>query len=146
MKPPAPVTSTLRPAQDRCSALGDGTEAIYSVMRMLVCVPWYAPARAFGGTVTVAVATVKGALEAGHEVTVATTDVFDLHSRVPADAISEPAGAHVIRFPNVSQRLTAANVPQPRGLRKWLRDHVREFDVVLVLDVYSSVSVLGARA
>jgi hypothetical protein len=34
-------------------------------MRMLMCSLWYAPARAFGGTVTVAVATVKGALAAG---------------------------------------------------------------------------------
>jgi glycosyltransferase involved in cell wall biosynthesis len=115
-------------------------------MRMLLCVPWYAPARAFGGTVTAAVATARGALAAGHEVTVATTDVLDLRSRVPADASAEPPGARVLRFPNVSQRLTAANMPQPRGLRRWLREHVREFDMVLLLDVYSSVSVLGARA
>ncbi len=115
-------------------------------MRLLVCVPWFAPARAFGGTVTAAVATVKGALEAGHQVTVATTDVLDLRSRVPADAPAEPAGARVVRFPNVSQPLAAANAPLPRGLRTWLREHVREFDVVLLLDVYSSVSVLGARA
>ena len=115
-------------------------------MRLLVCVPWFAPARAFGGTVTAAVATVKGALEAGHQVTVATTDVLDLRSRVPADAPAEPAGARVVRFPNVSQPLATANAPLPRGLRTWLREHVREFDVVLLLDVYSSVSVLGARA
>jgi glycosyltransferase involved in cell wall biosynthesis len=115
-------------------------------MRMLVCVPWYAPARAYGGTVTAAVATVKGAVEAGHEVTVATTDVLDLASRVPADAPTEPARARVVRFPNLSQRLAATNVPLPRGLRRWLREHVREFDLVLLLDVYSSVSVLGARA
>jgi len=113
---------------------------------MLVCVPWYAPARAFGGTVTVAVATVKGALDAGHEVTVATTDVLDLRSRVPENAPAEPADARVVRFPNASRRLAATNVPLPRGLRKWLQDHVREFDLVLLLDVYSSVSVLGARA
>jgi glycosyltransferase involved in cell wall biosynthesis len=37
------------------------------------------------------------------------------------------------------------NLPQPRGSRKWLSQHVREFDVVLVLDVHSTVSVLGAR-
>ncbi len=110
-------------------------------MRLLVCVPWFAPARAFGGTVTAAVATVKGALAAGHDVTVATTDVLDLRSRVPTDAPAEPAGARVVRFPNVSQRLAAANAPLPRGLRSWLRQHVREFDVVLLLDVYSSVSV-----
>ena len=115
-------------------------------MRLLVCVPWFAPARAFGGTVTAAVATVKGALAAGHDVTVATTDVLDLRSRVPTDAPAEPAGARVVRFPNVSQRLAAANAPLPRGLRSWLRQHVREFDVVLLLDVYSSVSVRAARA
>src|SRR5205823_6656690 len=114
-------------------------------MRLLVCVPWFAPARAFGGTVTVAVATAAGAVEAGHEVTVATTDVLDLHSRVPADAPDEPEGTRVIRFPNVSQRLAATNVPLPRGLRRWLAAHVREFDAVLLLDVYSAPSVLAAR-
>ena len=115
-------------------------------MRMLVCTPWYVPARAFGGTVTVAVATVNGAVEAGHQVTVATTDALDLRSRVPIDAPAEPPGARVVRFPNVSQHLAATNVPLPRGLRGWLRTHIREFDVVLLLDVYSSVSVLAARA
>jgi glycosyltransferase involved in cell wall biosynthesis len=115
-------------------------------MRVLVCVPWFAPARAFGGTVTAAVATAKGALAAGHEVTVATTDLLDPQSRVPSGTPSEPAGAHVLRFPNVSHRLAAANVGQPRGLRKWLREHVQEFDVVLLQDIYSAVSVLGARA
>jgi glycosyltransferase involved in cell wall biosynthesis len=115
-------------------------------MRLLVCVPWFAPARAFGGTVTVAVATVAGALDAGHEVTVATTDALDLHSRVPAGAPSEPAGAEVIRFRNVSHRLAATNAPLPRGLRRWLREYVRDYDAVLLFDVYSAQSVLAARA
>src|SRR5712691_3500010 len=114
-------------------------------MRVLVCVPWFAPARAFGGTVTVAAATVKGALDAGHEVTVATTDVLDLRSRVPAGAPST-TDAEVQRFRNVSQRLAATNVPLPWGLRRWLREHMQEFDVVLLFDVYSVPSVLGARA
>jgi hypothetical protein len=57
---------------------------------MLVCSLWYAPARAFGGTVTVAVATVKGAIASSHEVTVVPTDVLDLHSRAPADTSAEP--------------------------------------------------------
>ncbi|HEU5213377.1 MAG TPA: glycosyltransferase, partial [Gaiellaceae bacterium] len=58
----------------------------------------------------------------------------------------DPPAAEVIRFQNVSQRLAATNVPLPRGLRRWLREHVAEYDVVLLYDVYSSVSVLGARA
>src|SRR5919201_1356120 len=113
-------------------------------IRLLVCVPWFAPARAFGGSVTAAVATVTGALEAGHEVTVVTTDLLDPGSRVPRNAPTEPPGARVIRFANVSQRFAAANVTMPRGLRSWLRAHARDFDVVLLQDVYSAVSVLGA--
>src|SRR5215475_8424137 len=116
-------------------------------MRLLVCVPWYAPARGFGGGIlTSLLATVEGVLEAGHEVTVATTDLLDSHSRVPLDAPGEPPGVRVLRFPNASQRLAASHAPLPRGLRPWLREHTREFDVVLVQDVYSSLSVLGARA
>jgi glycosyltransferase involved in cell wall biosynthesis len=116
-------------------------------MRLLVCVPWYAPARGFGGGIlTSLLATVEGALEAGHEVTVATTDLLDSHSRVSLDAPGEPPGVQVLRFPNVSHRLAASHAPLPRGLRSWLRRHVREFDVVLIQDVYSSLSVLGARA
>jgi glycosyltransferase involved in cell wall biosynthesis len=116
-------------------------------MRMLVCVPWYAPARGFGGGIVTAVmATVQGALEAGHDVTVVTTDLLDSQSRIPSDAPTEPVGAQVLRFPNISQRLAASHAPLPRGLRRWLREHAREFDVVLLQDVYSSVSVLGARA
>src|SRR5919198_954857 len=116
-------------------------------MRMLVCVPWYAPARGFGGgIVTSLMATVEGAVGAGHDVTIATTDLLDSQSRMPPDAPTDVAGAQVLRFPNVSHRLAASHAPLPRGLRSWLREHVREFDVVLIQDVYSSLSVLGARA
>lgn len=115
-------------------------------MRLLVCTPWFEPARAFGGTVAVSVATVKGALAAGHEVTVATTDMLDHRTRVPPRTPSLPNGARVIRFANVSHRLAIANVPQPRGLGRWLRANVDQFDVVLLQDAYSAVSVLGARS
>src|SRR5919198_1299173 len=116
-------------------------------MRLLVCVPWYAPARGFGGGIlTSLLATVEGTLGAGHEVTVATTDLLDSHSRVPVGAPTELGGAQVLRFPNISHRLAVSHAPLPRGLRPWLREHVREFDVVLIQDVYSFLSVLGARA
>ena len=72
--------------------------------------------------------------------------MLDRRSRLPADTPPEPEGARVLRFPNVSHRLAAANIPQPRGLRGWLRENAHGFDVVLLQDVYSSVSVLGARA
>ncbi len=116
-------------------------------MRLLVCVPWYAPARGFGGGILSSLlATVDGVLEAGHDVTIATTDLLDTRSRVLPGAPAEPPGVEVVRFPNVSHRLAASHVPLPRGLRAWLRRHTGEFDVVLIQDVYSSLSVLGARA
>src|ERR687887_1388138 len=132
-----PARSCSPPAQSTQNAVG---------LRVLICTPWYAPARAFGGTVTVAVATAKGLVDAGHGVTVATSDALDLQTRVPAGTPAEPAAAEVLRFPNLSRRLAGTNIVLPRGLRAWLRQHVREFDVVLLLDVYSSVSVLGSRA
>ena len=116
-------------------------------MRLLLAIPYFTPAYAFGGSVTVAETVVQDALAAGHEVTVVTTDVLDEHQRIPEGAPAEPAGATVVRFPNVSHRLAAgANGYLPRGYRRWLRRNIAGFDVVLLHDVYSMVSVGAARA
>jgi len=116
-------------------------------MRVLVAIPYFAPAYAFGGSVTVAETIVAGMLAAGHRVTVLTTDVGDERRRLPADTPAVPAGAEVVRLPNVSHRLAAgANVYLPRGARRWLAEHVAGFDVVLLQDLYSAVSVWAARA
>jgi glycosyltransferase involved in cell wall biosynthesis len=115
-------------------------------MRLLLAIPYYAPAYAFGGSVTVAETVVGGLLAAGHEVTVATTDVLDERTRIPLDAPAIPAGAEVVRLRNVSHRLAATNGYAPRGLRRWLAFDVRRFDVVLLHDFYSAVSVMSARA
>ena len=115
-------------------------------MRLLLAIPYYAPAYAFGGSVTVAETVVGGFLAAGHEVTVATTDVLDERTRMPLDAPALPAGAEVVRFRNASHRLAATNGYAPRGLRRWLAFNVRRFDVVLLHDFYSAVSVMSARA
>lgn len=116
-------------------------------MRLLLAIPYYAPAYAFGGSVTVAETVVGGFLDAGHEVTVATTDVLDERRRVPLGTPAVPAGAEVVRFPNVSHRLAAAaNGYAPRGMRAWLGERMAGFDAVLLHDFYSAVSVLAARA
>ena len=117
-------------------------------MRLLLAIPYYAPAYAFGGSVTVAETMVNGLLAAGHEVTVATTDVLDERRRV---AHVPDAGSHgrtdVLRFSNLSHRLAAGlNAYTPRGLRAWLAANMSRFDVALLQDVYSPVSVMTARA
>jgi glycosyltransferase involved in cell wall biosynthesis len=116
-------------------------------MRLLLAIPYFAPAYAFGGSVTVAETVVTDALAAGHEVTVVTTDVLDEHRRLPRDTPPEPPGATILRFPNVSHRLAAGiNAYLPRGYRSWVRRNTGRFDVVLLHDVYSTVSVAAARA
>jgi glycosyltransferase involved in cell wall biosynthesis len=116
-------------------------------MRLLLAIPYFAPAYAFGGSVTVAETMVSDILAAGHQVTVATTDVLDERGRVPRGLPPQPPGADVIRFPNVSHRLAAGiNAYAPRGLHRWLGERIGSFDVVLLHDVYSAISVLTARA
>lgn len=95
---------------------------------------------------TVADTVVRGFLDAGHEVTVATTDVLDERRRIAADAPAGVEGARVVRFRNVSHRLAANAMYAPRGYRAWLREHIGEFDVVLLQDFYSAVNVMAARA
>ena len=115
-------------------------------MRLLLCIPYFAPAYAFGGSVTVAETIAAGFVAAGHEVTVATTDVLDERRRVAAQTPGV-AGPQVVHFRNLSHRAAAgANIYLPRGYRRWLRANAGSFDLVLLQDVYSAVSVAGARA
>ena len=76
-------------------------------MRILLVTPYYAPAYFFGGPVFVTETLAHGLVDAGHEVTVATTDVLDAERRVPSGTPSVPAGARVLRFPNMYHRLAA---------------------------------------
>jgi glycosyltransferase involved in cell wall biosynthesis len=116
-------------------------------MRILLATPYFAPAYAFGGSVTVGETVVRGLLRDGHEVTVVTTDVFDEHSTVPLPGPQIPEGARIERFKNLNHRLAAgANLYLPRRLRGWLKCHIGSFDVVLLHDLYSAVSVATARA
>jgi glycosyltransferase involved in cell wall biosynthesis len=116
-------------------------------MHLLLVIPYFAPAYAFGGSVTVAETVVEDLLAAGHRVTVLTTDVLDERHRLDPDAPAVPPGAEVVRFPNVSHRLAARlNVYAPRAFRSWLAANTTRFDVVLLQDVYSMLSVGGARA
>jgi glycosyltransferase involved in cell wall biosynthesis len=114
-------------------------------VRLLLCIPYFAPAYAFGGSVTVAETVVEDLLAAGHAVTVATTDVLTETARIAPGTPAQPAGAEVVRFRNVSHRAAVGAAYAPRGMRAWMRANASRFDVVLLQDVYSAVSVLGAR-
>ena len=124
MNPPAPVTSTGHPDQAFelvCALIGGTGQAIYSECGSSCVSPGSRPRGPTAGSSPPPPRPPRERVEAGHEVTVATTDVFDHDERLPPDAPTVPEGARVIRFRNVSHRLAAANVPLPRGLRTWLR-------------------------
>lgn len=116
-------------------------------MRILLVTPYHAPAYAFGGPVRLAEVMVTDLLAAGHEVTVATTDVLDEEHRAPASTPSLPPGAEVLRFRNVSHRLAARAMGwTPRAYVRWVRANAGAFDLVVLHDLYSILSVAAARA
>jgi glycosyltransferase involved in cell wall biosynthesis len=101
-------------------------------MRILHVSPYGEAAWAYGGIPRVVGALSRGLAKCGHSVTVCTTDVCDESSRLPADFAppSTPdAPIHCV-FPNVSNRLAYRQQAFiPVGLRQFLRNHAREFDV-----------------
>ena len=116
-------------------------------MRVLLVTPYYAPAYYFGGPVSVTETLAHGLVDAGHDVTVATTDALDAERRVPAGTEPVPAEASVLRFRNVSHRLGARSMAwTPRGYLAWVREHAQDFDVAQLNDIYSVLSVGAARA
>ncbi len=116
-------------------------------MRLLLVTPYYAPAYHFGGPVVVAETIVTDLVARGHAVTVATTDVLDSRTRITAPGAPIPPGAEVVRFPNMSHAVAARGMGwTPRGWHRWIREHAGDFDVILLHDVYSVLSVGAARA
>jgi glycosyltransferase involved in cell wall biosynthesis len=116
-------------------------------MRVLLVTPYYPPAYHFGGPVVVAETMVGHLVSEGHAVTVATTDALDGRRRIEADAPPIPPGARVVRFRNAWHAPAArAMAWNPRGYRRWIRAHAGDFDVILLHDVYSVLSVGAARA
>lgn len=116
-------------------------------MRLLLVTPYHAPAYAFGGPVHVIETLARGLLAAGHEVTVATTDVLDESRRTPAGTPPLPPGTEVVRFPNRSHRLAVrTSAWTPRGWLPWIGANAARYEVIHLHDIYSVLSAGAARA
>lgn len=116
-------------------------------MRILLVTPYHAPAYAFGGPVRLAEVMVIDLLAASHQVTVATTDALDEKRRIPRSSPPLPPGAEVLRFRNVSHRLAVRAMGwNPPAYVRWVRAHAGDFDLVVLHDLYSVLSVAAARA
>src|SRR5262245_22184880 len=112
--------------------------------RVLQVSPYYEGAWGYGGIPRVVAVLCAALARRGHRVTVCTTDACDSRTRLSNEGGPGPRlrpwrprvgrdGVEVRVFPNLSNRLAYdLQLFQPIGLRHWLREHARGFDVAHV--------------
>jgi glycosyltransferase involved in cell wall biosynthesis len=99
-------------------------------LRILMVVPYFYPAWAYGGIPRLAYGLGRALIERGHQVTVVTTDALDASSRSPAGR-DEIGGLVVHRLRNLSNRLAYDHqLFLPRGAAALLQREVEAADVV----------------
>lgn len=106
-------------------------------VKILIVIPYFMPAIGYGGPVRVAYDTANALTLRGHEVTVATTDVFDGQKRVE---VSEERldGIMVKRFRNISNRLAKKmNGYLPVAFIPWIIRNAKKYDVIYCHDFFS---------
>jgi glycosyltransferase involved in cell wall biosynthesis len=109
--------------------------------KVLHVIPALAPR--YGGPSTAAVGMCRALIQAGVPALIATTDA-DGQGRlaVPTGQIESYAGVPVIFFPRVASESFKWSGP----LEAWLKDHVRDFDLVHAHAVFSHSSLAAGRA
>ncbi len=119
-----------------------------SALRILHVVPYYEEAWAYGGIPRLATAMTRGLALRGHDVSVCTTDVRDVRSRVRAgDAAGDRSGLRVHVFPNVSNRLAYHwQFFTPIGLMTHLRRTAGDFDIAHLHACRNLPGEMAARA
>ncbi len=115
-------------------------------MKVLLSVMYYEPAWAYGGPPRMAYDLARHLVRRSHEVTVCTTDALDAGRRVSAlEEVSQ--GVRVVRFRNWSNRLAyRLKILLPRGMKRWLGEHVRGFDVVHLFEARTMQNAWAAEA
>ena len=99
-------------------------------LRILMVVPYFYPAWAYGGIPRLAYGLGRSLIDRGHSVTVVTTDALDRDSRGPSGR-EDVDGLTVYRLPNLSNRLAYDHqLFLPRGARSLLAKEVEKADVV----------------
>jgi len=97
-------------------------------MKILQIVPYFPPAYAFGGPVTVAFQVSKELVKRGHEVVVYTSDAKDLVSRLSVEPVSYVDGIKVNYFRNIPiSKLKLFLTPE---LVSKVKEEVKQFDVI----------------
>jgi len=105
--------------------------------KILFVTPFFVPAYSYGGIVRVAYEQAKWLLSKWYSVTVVTTDVRDAESRneIQTENIE---GIEILRFKNISNYLAKyQNLYLPIWMKKWLKQNIRNFDIVHIHDIYN---------
>lgn len=105
-------------------------------MRLLQVIPYFLPATAFGGPVTVCAQIARGMVARGHSVTVLTTDVASRTERT-ASLRETIDGIEIVRVKNRSMKLVQGNLWTPMGLAATARELLRSADVVHVHEFFT---------
>ncbi len=99
-------------------------------LRVLMVVPYFWPAWAYGGIPRLVYGLSRALVERGHEVTVLTTDTLDREHRIDVRT-QDLFGVSVHRLPNLSNRLAYDHqLFLPIGLMQRARELVQRCDVV----------------
>lgn len=114
-------------------------------LKILYVVPYFAPAWSYGGTVSVSFSFAKELVRLGHNVTVATTDVFDAKSR-NNKLIETIDGIKVFRFKNVNNTIARNfNFYTPLGFKRWLKQNILNYDVVHIHELFTYQSIVTSQ-
>jgi len=106
-------------------------------LKVLYLVQFFIPAWRFGGVVQLAYNIAKGMAQRGHEVTVFSTDAFEPGRRIE-EKKNMIDGIEIFYFKNINNYLASKHrIIQPKSLKKQLRKHIQDYDVIHLLDIYS---------
>jgi len=106
-------------------------------LKVLYLVQFFIPAWRFGGVVQLAYNIAKGMAQRGHEVSVFSTDAFEPGRRIE-EKKNMIDGIEIFYFKNINNYLASKHrIIQPKSLKKQLRKHIQDYDVIHLLDIYS---------
>ncbi|HPM28097.1 MAG TPA: glycosyltransferase family 4 protein [bacterium] len=112
-------------------------------MNILHVIPYYEPAWGFGGPVIVCSNIVKELARRGYNVTVLTTDALDSKRRIKK-LKTTTNNVKVRRLPNLSTYLAKEqNIYLPKGLNKWLKNNICDFELVHIHSFFTLLTVLS---
>lgn len=104
---------------------------------ILIVSPFFVPAYSYGWIVRVAYDQALWLIKHWYDVTVITTDVFDVKSRI-ATLHETIQWIKTIRFKNISNYLAKfQNLYLPRWMKSWLKENIKNYDIVHIHDVYT---------